>query len=141
VSHAFISKLFKKMHLPKFISIHCTLKALLKAINGTYSSLLGIYKKELSDLNNAFILKQSCIEFTYDYFMRSCGIKNLAEKKFAQTVAAVMRFKDKIIRARLFGRLLGVIDPLDKESFKFYLMCLNYLLNVSTFGYIVPMTD
>lgn len=52
-----------------------------------------------------------------------------------------MRFKDKIIRIRVFGRLLGIIDPLEKESFKFYLICLNYLINVSTYGYIVPATD
>jgi hypothetical protein len=73
--------------------------------------------------------------------MRSCGIKNLAEKKFAQTISSIMRFKDKIVRVRVFGRFVGLFDELDKESFKLYLMCLNYLWNVSSFGYVVPFTD
>ena len=52
-----------------------------------------------------------------------------------------MKFKPKIFRVQMFGRFLTLFDPLDKESFKFYLVCLNYLLNVSSFGYIVPNTD
>jgi hypothetical protein len=52
-----------------------------------------------------------------------------------------MKYRDKIDRVRVFGRFLGISDPVDKESFKFYMICLNYLLNVSTFGYIVPAND
>ena len=77
----------------------------------------------------------------YDQFIRSCGIKQIAEKKFAQTIAAVMKYKTKIFRVNMFGRFLTLFDPLDKESFKFYLLCLNYFLNISTFGYLVPNTD
>jgi len=73
--------------------------------------------------------------------MRGCGIKNIAEKKFAQTISSVMKFKDKIFRVKLYGRFLTLFEPLDKESFKFYLTCLNYILNVSTFGYLVPNTE
>lgn len=73
--------------------------------------------------------------------MRGCGIKNLAEKKFAQTISAVMKYRDKVQRIKLYGRFLTLFDPLDKESFKFYLVCLNYMLNVSTYGYLVPLTD
>lgn len=42
---------------------------------------------------------------------------------------------------RLIGRFIGLYDVLDKESFKFYLICLNYFLNVSTFGYLIPASD
>lgn len=52
-----------------------------------------------------------------------------------------MKYKTKIFRVKMFGRFLTLFDPLDKESFKFYLVCLNYLLNISTFGYIIPNTD
>jgi hypothetical protein len=73
--------------------------------------------------------------------MRGCGIKTIAEKKFTQTVSAVMKYKDKIFRVRVFGRFLTLFEAYDKECFKFYLICLNYLMNVSTFGYLVPYTD
>lgn len=46
-----------------------------------------------------------------------------------------------IVRVKLFGRFLGFYNPLDKESFKIYLLCINYILNVSTFGYLIPSTD
>ena len=52
-----------------------------------------------------------------------------------------MKYKTKIFRVNMFGRFLTLFDPLDKESFKFYLLCLNYFLNISTFGYLVPNTD
>lgn len=52
-----------------------------------------------------------------------------------------MKYKDKIDRVRIFGRFVGLFDTLDKESFKFYMICLNYLLNVSTFGYLIPAND
>jgi hypothetical protein len=73
--------------------------------------------------------------------MRSCGIKQLAEKKFAQTISATMKFNEKIPRVKLFGRFLGLYDALDKESFKFYMTCVNHVVNVSSFGYIVPPGD
>jgi hypothetical protein len=38
----------------------------------------------------------------------------------------------------LYGRFIGLYDSLDKESFKFYITCLNYLVNISSFGYPVP---
>lgn len=52
-----------------------------------------------------------------------------------------MKYRTKIFRVNLFGRFLTLFDSLDKESFKFYLVSLNYLLNISTFGYIVPNTE
>lgn len=52
-----------------------------------------------------------------------------------------MKFNGKINRVMLFGRFLGLYDALDKESFKFYMTCLNYVTNVSSFGYIVPTGD
>ena len=73
--------------------------------------------------------------------MRSSGIKNLAEKKFAQTIAAVMKFKEKIFRVRLFGKFIGIYEAMDKESFKVYLICLNHVFNVCSFGYLIPTTD
>ncbi len=87
------------------------------------------------------MLKQTCPEFIYDQFMRSCGFKNLAEKKFASTVSAILRYSSKIDRVKLFGRFLGIIDGLEKDSFRFHLIATNYILNVSSFGYIVPAND
>ena len=127
--------------MPTFIRYSCTLKQLLKTINNAYNSLINIFKNDLSDFKNAFTLKQGCVQFVYEGFMRSCGIKNMAEKKFAQTMSACVKYRQKIERVKLFGRFLGLYDPLDKESFKFYMIALNYLINVSTFGYIVPAND
>ncbi len=127
--------------MPRFQKISCTLKQLLKTINNCYNALLVLFKQDLSDFTNSFALKQSCVEFLYDSFLRSCGIKQLTEKKFAQTLSSVMKYQAKIQRVRLFGRFLGLFDPLDKECFKFYMICLNYILNVSTFGYLIPAND
>lgn len=52
-----------------------------------------------------------------------------------------MRFKENIPRIKLFGRFMQIYDPLDKENFKFYLLCLNYTLNISTYGYLVPTNE
>lgn len=52
-----------------------------------------------------------------------------------------MRFQNKIQRVKLFGRFLGLFDTFDRESFKFFLICLNYIQNVSSFGYLIPVTD
>jgi len=118
----------------------CHLKQLLKSINAIYYGMITVYKMDLIKLNS-FSLKQTAVEFAYDQFMRTNGIKNLSEKKFAQTISAVMRFKDQITRVKLFGRFLGLFDDLDKESFKLYLACVSYMQNVSSFGYLVPFTD
>ena len=56
----------KKMHSPKFLKNGCTLKALMKTINGSYHNIVNVFKNELSKVLTPFQLKYTCAEFVYD---------------------------------------------------------------------------
>ena len=60
-------------------------------------------------------------EFVYEYFQNRYGLKNVGDKKFSQFIGAILKYKEKYARFRLFGRFLELYDELNEDDVRLYL--------------------
>lgn len=78
--------------------------------------------------------EENCLaELLYDEFLGKYGIKNVAERKFTEFICSVASFEDSK-RAKVFLRFIGAgsltnCGNFSQESLKFYLSCLNFMIN------------
>lgn len=62
---------------------------------------------------------QPLLEWIYDSFMQKYGLKNVAEKKFAQLLGSCLTMQ--VPRIRLFGRFVELYNELTPTDYNRYL--------------------
>ena len=77
--------------------------------------------------------EDSLSEMLYDEFLGKYGIKNVADRKFTEFICSIATFEDSK-RAKVFLRLIGAgslanSSNFSQDSVKFYLNCLNFMIN------------
>ena len=109
-------------------------KMVLKMITSLYSERLALSRALESNRSIEFA------SFIYDFNMKKYGLKKVSEQKFTQLVASCIKHNE-CLRINIFGRFLGLYQPLDNDSLNLYLDCLDYLDKKNNVGMPIPSND
>ena len=89
-------------------------------------------------------LNQTLVEYIYDDFINKYGLKKVAEKKYLEFIASVIRHSE-YRRSRMFVKFIGIAKKINLENytkmgFEFYLPCLQFMMN-SKIGIVINYDD
>jgi len=59
--------------------------------------------------------------------MNKYGIKKIGEKKFRQLCATLKKLKDKNNRSYMFGRFMGLFNPINSKGYQYYTEIKEYI--------------
>jgi hypothetical protein len=83
-------------------------------------SISGLYREKLAAIKEEEGRHQTLSHFVYDRYLAKYGIRNVAEAKFNQLLAGLVRFRD-CLRISTFARFMSLYDPLINEDLNVYL--------------------
>jgi len=123
-SYALLSKI-SKMQMRKVRRLACTTRFCIRIINQFYAQRLVMETTgKMDSMKNTEI-----VTYVYDILMQKYGFKKVAEEKFTSVLCSC-QVNTNTPRIKLFGRMLGLYEPLEKDTINWIFEAVRYIHNL-----------